>query len=111
MQILSGSDTTNTTTDTNTLITTSIINAQQALSVSFTIKNVGLTNSLNYQVIAGNLADLSDGIVIQSVQTVATGAVGSYSVQSAPFGYYGIKQVATSAGNQTDSRIIGRAKG
>jgi len=111
MQILSGVNPTLTTTNTNTLISGSILNASAALSVSFTIRNTGDTNSLSYEVIGGHASDLSDGVVVQASANVAAGAVSSYAVSTAPFTFYGIKAVSTSAGNHTTGSILGKAKG
>lgn len=111
MQILNGVSATPTTTNTNTLVADSILSAGNALSVSFTVKNTGDTNSLSYEVIGGNAPDLSDGVVVQASAALAAGAVGSYGVQVAPFAYYGIKVISTSAGNHTTGSILGKGKG
>lgn len=111
MQILNSVSATPTTTNTNTLVSGSILNATNALSVSFTVKNTGGSNSLSYEVIGGNTSDLSDGVVVQNSATVAAGAIGSYAVQVTPFAYYGIKVVSTSAGNHTTGLVSGKAKG
>lgn len=111
MQILYGVSATPTTTNTNTLVSGTILNASAALSVSFTIKNTGGSNSLSYEIIGGHTSDLSDGVVVQASANVAAGAVGSYAVSVAPFTFYGIKVVSTSAGNHTTGSILGKAKG
>jgi len=111
MQILSGVSATPTTTNTNTLVAGSVLNASNALSISFTVKNTGDTNSLDYEVIGGNAPDLSDGVIVQASATLAAGAVGSYGIQVAPFAYYGIKVISTSSGNHTTGSILGKSKG
>lgn len=111
MNVLNSVNSVTATTNDNTLDTDSILQAWNAMSVSFTIKNTGDTNSLSYEVIGGHTSDLSDGVVVQASDNVAAGAVGSYAVSTAPFTFYGIKIVSTSAGNHTTSSILGRAKG
>jgi hypothetical protein len=111
MNILNSVNATATSTNTSTLISGSILNATNGMSVSFTVKNTGLTNSVDYLIIAGNASDLSDGVTIQNSATLAAGAVGSYGVQVAVFSYYGIKIVSTSAGNHTTVEAKGRVKG
>lgn len=111
MQILNSVSATPTSTNTNTLVAGSILNATNALSISFTVKNTGDTNSISYEVIGGNTSDLSDGVVVQASAALAAGVVGSYGIQVAPFAYYGIKVVSTSAGNHTTGSILGKAKG
>lgn len=111
MQILSGVSASVTSTNTNTLVAGSILNATNALSVSFTVKNTGDTNSISYEVIGGNASDLSDGVVVQASANLAAGVVGSYGIQVAVFSYYGIKIVSTLAGNHSTGSILGKAKG
>lgn len=111
MNILNSVNVTATSTNTSTLISGSTLNATNGSSVSFTVKNIGGSNSVDYLVIAGNLADLSDAVTIQNSATLAAGAVGSYSIQIAPFCYYGIKIASTSAGNHTTVSAQGRVRG
>jgi hypothetical protein len=111
MNVLNLVSPTATSTNTSTLVAGSILNATVAMSVSFTVTNTGSTNSVDYLILAGNASDLSDGVTIQNSATLAHGAVGSYSVSTAPFGYYAVKIASTSAGNHTTVSVIGRAKG
>lgn len=111
MQILSGVSPSFTTTNTNTLVSGSILNASAALSVSFTIRNTGDSHTLSYEVIGGNVPDLSDGVVVQNSANVTHGNVGSYATQVAPYAYYGIKVVSTANNSHTTGSIFGRAKG
>lgn len=111
MNILNAVNATPTSTNTSTLVSGSILNATNGMSVSFTVKNTGVSNSVDYLVIAGNASDLSDGVTIQNSATLAAGAVGSYSIQIAPFCYYGLKISSTSAGNHTTVDAKGRVRG
>lgn len=111
MNILNAINATATSTNTSTLVSGSILNATNGMSVSFTVKNTGVTNSVDYLIIAGNTSDLSDGVTVQNSATLAAGAVGSYSVQIAPFCYYGVKIASTSAGNHSTIEAKGRVRG
>ena len=111
MQILNSVYPTVTSTNTNTIVSGSILQAYNAMSVAFTVKNTGDTNSVDYQIIAGHTSDLSDGVVVQNTATLTAGSVGSYSIQIAPFSYYGVKIVSSSIGNHTTALIFGKAKG
>lgn len=111
MQILNSVYPTATSTNTNTIVSGSILQAYNAMSVAFTVKNTGDTNSVDYQIIAGHTSNLSDGVVVQNTATLTQGTVGSYSVQVAAFSYYGVKIVSTSAGNHTTVSVLGRSKG
>ena len=53
-----------------TLVAGSILSASRALVISYTIKNTG-SNSINWKVVAGNTADLSDGIDVKASAAVA----------------------------------------
>ena len=110
MQIYDSCETSQASTNTSTFVTASTLDAYQAMSVSYTVKNAG-ANSVNFEVIAGNLADLSDAVQVQAPATVANGAVGSYAVSIAPYVFYGIKIVDTVGGNHGTVTVRGRAKG
>jgi hypothetical protein len=110
MNIIDSVSSTITTTDVNTLDPSLILIAGNAMSVSFTILNTG-DESLDYEIVAGNLMNLSDGVVIEESDTLAPDGVASYAVQVAPFSYYGVKLVSTSQGNHTTALVTGRAKG
>jgi len=97
-------------TDSFALVAGSILNATLAQSVAITIKNTG-ANSIDWRVDAGNASDLSDGVTVQNSAAVAANATASYSVQIAPFSYYGVYIKATSGGSQGAGTVKGRAKG
>lgn len=98
------------TTNDNTLDVDSILQAWNAMSVSFTISNSG-DESLDYEVVAGNQPDLSDAVVIQNSATLVSGAVGSYATQVSPFSYYGINLQSSAPDTPSEATILGRAKG
>lgn len=110
MNVLSLSNSVVATTDDLTLDSGSIVNATSALSVSFTIVNSG-DESMDYVIVAGNTSDLSDAVVVQSSAELASGAVGSYAVQVAPFLYYGVQVGSAAPSTPSEATIKGRAKG
>lgn len=110
MQILNSVYPTATSTNTNTIVSGSILQAYNAMSVSFTVTNSG-SESLNYEIVAGNEPDLSDSVVVQNSATLASGAVGAYSNSIAAFSYYGVNLQATTPDAFSTVIILGRAKG
>lgn len=89
MAVISSVNATQVSTNTSVLVTGSIIQAWQGLSVAFTIVNSG-ADTISYIVYGGNASDLSDKVSIQSTTDILAGASGSYSAFVAPFAYYGI---------------------
>ncbi len=71
-------------------------------SLSYTL--LATVQTLKWTVYGANLSDYSDEVVVQAEATVAAGAVGSYAVTQAPFGYYRVK-VANNAGG-----VVGTAQ-
>lgn len=110
MNILNSVNSVIATTNTMTLDTGSVLQAWNSMSVAFTVINSG-DESLDYEVIAGNMADLSDAAVIQASATLASGAVGSYAISIAPFSYYGVNVKSTAPDTPSEATILGRAKG
>jgi len=110
MQILHSVSPVQASVNTNTLVAGSTVDATMALSVSFTIENSG-AESIDYEVIAGNLEDLSDATVVQASATLVSGAFGSYAVSIAPFSNYGIMIASTVGGSHGEATVHGRAKG
>lgn len=111
MNILYAVNPTATSTNTSTLVSGSILNATNGMSVSFTVKNTGDTNSIDYLIVGGNASDLSDAVIIQESATLAAGAVGSYGVQISPFSYYGVEIASASVGNHSTVEVRGRVRG
>lgn len=111
MNILYAVNPTATSTNTLTLVSGSILNATNGMSVSFTVKNTGDTNSVDYLIVGGNASDLSDGVTVQNSATLAVGAVGSYSSFVAVFSYYGVYLQATIPDSFSTVEILGRTKG
>ena len=66
---------------------------------------------MDYEILGGHQSDLSDGVIIQNSATIASGAVGSYAVQIAPFSYYGVNVQSSAPGTPSEATIIGKAKG
>lgn len=99
-----------TTTNTNVLVAGSILNASRALSVSFTIQNTG-DDSIQWQVRGGNLANLSDGAIVQVAATVTSGSYATYAITNAPYKFYGIFAESTVDGAEGIATIVGIAKG
>jgi len=110
MKIFNRAEAVQASTNTNTLVSDSVLNATNAMSVSFTIENSG-ANSIDWEVVAGNLADLSDATVVQAAATVASGAFSSYAVQIAPFEFYGIRIESTTTDQAGEGTIHGICKG
>jgi hypothetical protein len=110
MQILYSVSPVQASVNTNTLVAGSTVDATMALSVSFTIENSG-DESIDYEVIAGNLEDLSDATVVQASATLTTGSFGTYAVSIAPYSYYGIKIASTVGGSHGEATIYGTSKG
>lgn len=110
MQILSGCSPVQESANDFTLVDGSILNASTAFAVSYTARNTG-DDTIAWEVHAGNLPDLSDSVVIQASATIASDAVGSYSVTFPPFKYYGIKIKSNAADTPGEATISGVAKG
>jgi hypothetical protein len=110
MQVLHVVDPVQASTNSNVIVTNSIVDAYHAQSVSFTIENSG-AESIDYEVIAGNLSDLSDATVVQASATILSSAFGTYAVSIAPYSFYGVKIVSTVGDAHGEATVHGRAKG
>lgn len=110
MQIINKVSPVQASTNSSTLVTGSKLDAGNAWTLSYTVKNTG-ANSMNYLVIAGNLSDLSDGVTVQNTATLAAGAIGSYSISIPLYMFYGIKIVSTVADTPGQATVNGIAKG
>ena len=98
------------TTDVDTLDEGSILDATNAMSVSYTVLNSG-DESLDYTVVAGNASDLSDAVVVQNSATLASGACGTYALTISPYCFYGIFLISTVEETPSEATIKGRTKG
>lgn len=94
----------------STLVAGSILNAGRAQSISYTISNTG-AQSIDWEVRAGNQADLSDSIVAQAFEAVAADAEKGYGVANPPYMFYGIYIKSTSSGQHGEATIAGASKG
>ena len=110
MQILNDVNPVQASVNANTLVANGTLDAGAAFSVSFTIENSG-AESIDYEVVAGNLEDLSDAVVVQASATLTSGSFGTYAVSIAPYSYYGIMIASTVGGAHGEATIRGRAKG
>ncbi len=110
MNVLNSVNSVVATTNDNTLDAGSILQAWNAMSVAFTITNSG-DESLDYEVVAGNESDLSDGVVIQASATLTSGSVGSYAISVAPFSYYGVNLQSSAPDTPSEATTLGKAKG
>lgn len=110
MQILYSVTPVQASTNTSTLVVGSTLNASAAWTLSYTIQNTG-DNDMDYEVIAGNLSDLSDAIVVQNSATLNAGDVGSYSVSIPVWNYYGINIASTVSDAPGEASVVGKTKG
>jgi len=97
-------------TNTNTLVVGSVLNAGRALAISFTIQNSG-DESIQWQVRGGNLSSLADGAIVQAAATVTAGSYATYAISTAPYQFYGIFIESTVDDNHGEATIKGIAKG
>ena len=93
-----------------TLVDGSIIDTQNSFVLSYTIVNTG-ANSIDWEVHAGNVSDLSDGVAVKASAALAKDAVSSYSVNPSLYQYYGIYIKSTAGGSAGEATIVGIAKG
>jgi hypothetical protein len=77
------------TATTNTLVPLAPLDARHYRSVAYTVKC--LVNDIRFAVYGANSSDYSDETVVQAEADVLVGAVGTYAVSNAPFGYYRVK--------------------
>lgn len=91
-------------------ITNSKIDTLGYSSLSYTIKNTG-ADSITWQVLGGNVLDLSDGVVVNGPSTLAAGVSASYAVAPAPYRYYIVQVKSTVADTPGQATVHGIAKG
>src|SRR5690349_4955863 len=84
--------------DEATPVSMAVIDTGVASSLTYTLK--AATNNLHWQVRGGNLADMSDAVVVQSQATVNAAAIGTFTASPAYYRYYDVQIKAASAGNQ-----------
>ncbi len=99
------------TTDTYARVTGADLDTKFKKSVSFTIENTDVANSLDWRVIGANASDYSDAAIVQVEAAVAAAAFGSFAVTQAPYRYYGVEIKATVGASQGDGLVRGYAKG
>jgi len=100
-----------TTTDTFANVPGSVLDTLNSQCVSYTVKNTGATNTISYQVLGGNLSDLSDAQVVQVSADLAPAAVGSYSATVAVWRYYAVQAKSKVAASPSTVQVRGIAKG
>ena len=76
-------------TDSWTVVAGSILDTLNSSSVSYSVKNNEVTNSVDYKILAGNTSNIAEAVEIQASATILAGAYGGYSVSIAPWRYYG----------------------
>lgn len=91
------------------VVTGSEMDARPWRSVAYTIKVA--TNSVDWSVFGANASDYSDEVAVQAAATVAAGAASSYAVAQAPYSYYRVKIIDTSAPNHGTATVRGVMKG
>jgi hypothetical protein len=99
---------TQTSSNTDSLVTGSTIDAAAYRSVAYTVKVA--TNNVDWTVYGANQADLSDKIAVQAKAPVAAGAAGSYAVAQAPYRYYCVYIDSSVDGNHGAVTLAGIAK-
>ena len=87
-------------TNTETVVTDSGMDARPWRSVAYTSKC--LTNAIKYSVYGANAADYSDEVA---------GAAASYAVSQAPYGYYRVKIKSDVDDTHGSGTVRGIAKG
>jgi|SRR5689334_18616179 len=93
---------------TDNYVSMAVIDTGVASSLTYTLK--AATNNLHWQVRGGNLADMSDAVVVQSQATVNAAAIGTFTASPAYYRYYDVQIKAASAGNQGTGTVNGIAK-
>ena len=88
----------------------SILDTLHTASVSYTIKNTG-ANSITWQVLAANLADFSDSVVVKAGAAVAAAASDTYLANPAPYRFYKVQIEDTVNGNHGTAHGAGITKG
>ncbi len=110
MQVLKSVSPVQASTNTSILVVGSTLDAGNAWTLSYTVKNTG-ANSINWLVVGGNSSDLSDGVTVQNSATLTAGSIGSYSISVPLYNFYGIKIVSTVADTPGQATVNGKTKG
>lgn len=84
------------------------LDARGYASVSFTLK--ATVQTLAWTVFAANLSDFSDEVIVQAEAAVAAGAIGTFAVGQAPYGFYRVKTKNNAAGVVGTALVTGYAK-
>jgi hypothetical protein len=91
------------------LVAGSILNTYRYETVSYTIQNSGL-NTIDWEVLGGNVSDLSDGTAVKVSATLAASAFSTYAVSPAPYRFYGIFIKDDAGGSHGTAVVHGIAK-
>lgn len=92
------------------IVADSLMNTLNRHTLSYTIKNTG-AESIDWKVVGGNLSDLSDGVVVNSAATIASGAYGTpYTATETVYQWYAVYIVDTVGGNHGEATINGISK-
>ena len=94
-----------------TLFAGSVLDALNSQTVVFELTNIDLVNSLDFRVLGGFLANLSDGVEVQAPATLAHGAAGSFVTIAAAWRYYGVFIKSTVPGAPATGQLYGLMKG
>lgn len=91
-------------------ITGSLINMLQYKTLSFTIKNTG-ANSIDWKIIAGNMSDLSDAVIVNGAATITAGSYGTaYTATTTPYQWYAVQIIDTVGASHGEATLAGIAK-
>jgi len=88
----------------------STLDSLNAANVSYNIKNVG-ANSITWQVLAANLVDFSDAVVVKAGAAVAAAATDTFTAAPAPYRFYKVQIEDTVNASHGTSHLAGIAKG
>ena len=99
-----------TTTSDELIVTGSTLDTLNNYSASYTIQNTG-AESIDWRVMAGNVAGMADKVQVQASATVLAAGVSSYSVAGAPYRYYAVYVTDTVGGSHGQATVHGITKG
>ena len=80
-----------TSTNTETAVVGSGVDARAWRSLCATIYNADEANTVQWSVYGANASDYSDEVAVQALTDVGPLAAGTYSTTQAPYAYYRIK--------------------
>ena len=98
-------------TDSWTLVAGSILDTLNSSSVSYSVKNTEVTNSVDYKILAGNTSNIAEAVEIQAAATILAGAYGGYAISIAPWRYYGVYIQSTVVVTPATVTVVGITKG